>query len=70
MEFIRKEEPYSGYVIHTIENGKSYRVAPKRPETPNDIAVCDYFAGTGWAPIRDLTESEKTEYKIFIASFE
>lgn len=68
MEFIRREEPYSGYVIRTTENGKSYRVAPKFPWTPDDIALCDFLPGSGWCPIRDLTEEEKAAYKQFIAS--
>ena len=61
MEFIRREEPYSGYVIRTTENGKSYRVA--------SLALCDFqIGGSGWYPVRDLTEDEKAEYKRFIAS--
>ena len=38
MEFIRREEPYSGYVIRTTENGKSYRVARKFPDDPESLA--------------------------------
>lgn len=70
MKFTRKEEPYSGYVIRTVENGKSYRVAQKWPDEPDSLALCDLLPGTGWGPVRDLTEDEKAEYRQFIASFQ
>lgn len=69
MEFTRKEEPYSGFVIRTMENGKSYRVAPKFPWQPDSIALCELAAGTGWVPFRDLTENEKEQYFEFVESF-
>lgn len=69
MEFIRREEPYSGYVIRTVENGKSYRVARKFPDDPESLALCDYqIGGSGWYPVRDLTEEEKAQYRQFIAA--
>ena len=69
MEVIRREEPYSGDVIRTTENGKSYRVARKFPDDPESLALCDFqIGGSGWYPVRDLTEDEKAEYKRFIAS--
>lgn len=70
MEFIRREEPYSGFVIRTTENGKSYRVARKWPDEPDSVALCDYFPGTGWGPYRDLTPEEREEYYRFRAQFE
>lgn len=66
MEFTRKEEPYSGFVVRTVENGKSYRVAPKFPWEPESIALCGLAPGTGWVPVRDLTEEEKKQYFKFI----
>lgn len=68
MEFIRREEPYSGYVIRTREDGKSYRVARKYPDDPESLALCVFLPGSGWSPYRDLTAEEKVEYKEFIAS--
>ena len=66
MEFIRREEPYSGYVIRTMENGKSYRVAKKWPDEPESVALCEFTAGSGWVPFRDLTEEERAEYYAFL----
>ena len=69
MEFIRREEPYSGYVIRTAENGTSSRVARKVPDDPESLALCDYqIGGSGWYPVRDLTEEEKAQYRQFIAA--
>ncbi len=68
MEFIRRKEPYSGYVVRTTEKGKSYRVAPKWPDDPNDLALCHFTAGSGWVPFRDLTEEEKKEYHAFMSA--
>ena len=70
MEFIGREEPYSGFVIRAEENGKWYRVAPKFPWEPEGIALCELAPGTGWAPVRDLTEEEKRQYFAFKESFE
>lgn len=69
MEFIRREEPYSGMVVRTTENGKSYRVARKHPDDPDSLALCEFLpGGSGWCPIRDLTETERAEYNQFIVS--
>lgn len=70
MEFTRKQEPYSGYVVRTTENGKSYRVARKFPDDPESLALCEFVpSGSGWTPIRDLTEEEKSQYNQFISQF-
>ena len=45
MEFIRREEPYSGMVVRTTENGKSYRVARKHPDDPDSLALCEFLPG-------------------------
>ena len=66
MEFTRKKEPYSGYVVRTVENGVSYRVARKFPDDPESLALCSFSAGTGWAPVRDLTEEERAQYCVFM----
>jgi hypothetical protein len=70
MEFTRKEEPYSGMVIRTVENGQSYRVAIKFPDAPESLAICTFLPGTGWSPVRDLTEEEKEEYRKFVSAQE
>ena len=70
MKFIRKEEPYSGYVIRTEEKGKSYRVAPTFPWEPEKIVLCELQAGMGWTPVRELNAEEKKEYFEFVHSFE
>lgn len=68
MEFTRREEPYSGFVIRTVENAKSYRVAPKFPYKPDELALCDFLPGSGWCPIRDLTQEEKSDYRRFVST--
>lgn len=67
MIFERREEPYSGIVLRTEIDGKSYRVAPKYPDEPDSLAVCEFqIGGSGWMPVRDLTEEEKAQYAAFI----
>ena len=67
MVFERRTEPYAGAVISTVENGIRYRVAPKYPDEPDGLALCEFqIGGAGWVPVRDLTAEEKAEYAAFI----
>lgn len=67
MEFIKERAPYIySDVVRTTVDGVTYRVARKRPDDPKSVALCAYTAGTGWAPVRDLTEEELLEYNAFM----
>ena len=68
MEFIKERVPYIySDVVRTTVDGVSYRVARKRPDDPKSLALCECrAAGTGWAPVRDLTEDEMKEYEAFM----
>ena len=69
MEFIKTRLPYiySDVVLTTID-GATYRVARKRPDDPESLALCISAPGHGFGPVRDLTDEEKAAYKKLMGS--
>lgn len=67
MEFIKERVPYTySEVVRTTVDGVSYRVAKKRPDDPTVVLCACLANGTGWTPIRELTEEELAEYNAFM----